>query len=69
MKRFLSSTALAASSFIIMGAWPAFSGGHSTRTIGETTALIAEAGLATDDLKDGQSGNTYFPYAAMGISC
>jgi len=53
MKRFLSSTALAASSFIIMGAWPAFSGGHSTRTIGETIALIAEAGLATDDLKDG----------------
>ena len=68
MKRFLSSTALTASSFIIMGAWPAFSGGHSTRIIGKTTALIAEASLATDDLKDGQSGNTYLPYAAMGKS-
>lgn len=68
MKRFLSSTALTASSFIIMGAWPAFSGGHSTRKIGKTTALIAEAGLAKDDLKDGQSGNTYLPYAAMGKS-
>ena len=38
-------------------------GGHSAKHIGETTALIPEAGLATTDLKDGQSGNTNFPFA------
>lgn len=29
---------------------------HSQRTIGQTTALIPEAGLATTELKDGESG-------------
>jgi hypothetical protein len=39
-------------------------GGHSSsKTIGSTTALIPEAGLATTELKDGESGNTNFPFA------
>lgn len=41
----------------------AYAGGHSPKTIGQTTALIAEAGLATTELKDGQSANTNFPFA------
>lgn len=41
----------------------AFADGHSMKTIGQTTALIAEAGLATTDLVDGESGNTNFPFA------
>ena len=41
----------------------AFSDGHSMKTIGQTTALIAEAGLVTTDLVDGESGNTNFPFA------
>lgn len=44
-------------------ALPAYSAGHGSKTIGETTALIAEAGLPTQQLSDGQSGNTNFPYA------
>ena len=38
-------------------------GGHGAKHIGQTTALIPEAGLATAELKDGQSGNTNFPFA------
>ena len=41
----------------------AYAGGHGAKTIGQTTALIAEAGLATTELKDGESANTNFPYA------
>jgi len=41
----------------------AHAGGHGAKTIGQTTALIAEAGLATTELKDGESANTNFPYA------
>lgn len=41
----------------------AFAGGHGAATIGQTTALIPEAGLATAELKDGESGNTNFPFA------
>jgi len=33
------------------------------KAIGETTALIAEAGLATAPIADGQSANTDFPFA------
>ena len=33
----------------------AYAGGHGAKTIGQTTALIAEAGLATTELKDGES--------------
>jgi hypothetical protein len=50
----LSSTALAA-----------FAGSHGSKTIGETTALIPEAGLATGEIKDGESGNTNFPFASF----
>jgi hypothetical protein len=47
-----------------MTAGQSYAGGHSgTKTIGQTQALIAEAGLATSELKDGQSGNTNFPFA------
>lgn len=41
----------------------ATAGGHGSKTIGQTTALIAEAGLATTELKDGESANTNFPFA------
>ena len=37
----------------------------SHKTIGQTTALIAEAGLDNKDLKDGASGNVNFPYATF----
>ena len=44
----------------------ALAGGHSSlKTIGSTSALIPEAGLATAELKDGESGNTNFPFAAF----
>ena len=35
----------------------AYAGDHGAKTIGQTTALIAEAGLATTELKDGESAN------------
>ena len=35
----------------------------SHKVIGETSALIPEAGLATKPLKDGESANTNFPFA------
>jgi len=39
-------------------------GGHSSqKAIGETTAVIPEAGLATSPLKDGESANTNFSFA------
>lgn len=41
----------------------AYAVGQGQKTIGQTTALIPEAGLATGELKDGQSGNTNFPFA------
>lgn len=41
----------------------AFADSHGAATIGQTTALIAEAGLATGELKDGESANTNFPFA------
>ncbi len=41
----------------------AFADNHGSKTIGQTTALIAEAGLATGDLKDGESANVNFPFA------
>jgi hypothetical protein len=46
-------------------ALPALAGGHGAPTIGQTTALIPEAGLATTELKDGESGNTNFPFASF----
>jgi len=43
----------------------ALADGHSTITIGQTTALIPEAGLATGELVDSESGNTNFPFASF----
>jgi len=55
----LSSTLLATSSIP-----PAVADGHDMqKSIGETTALIPEAGLAVQTLKDGESANTNFPFA------
>lgn len=52
-------------------AYVANADGHGKKIIGQTTALIAEAGLSgvtdaslsTNILKDGESANTNFPYA------
>ena len=53
------------SALMMTTAWAAYAGGHGQKTIGQTTALIAEAGLATTELKDGESANTNFPFAAF----
>lgn len=59
---FLLCTTLLSTS-IVTTVW---AGGHSSdKVIGQTTALIAEAGLSTAALKDGESGNTNFPFAAF----
>jgi len=43
-----------------------YAGSHtSDKVIGQTTALIPEAGLATSELKDGESANTNFPFASF----
>lgn len=54
--------AVITASFAMTGG-QSFAGGHAGKTIGQTTALIAEAGLATTELKDGESANTNFPFA------
>ena len=41
----------------------AYAGAHGQKTIGQTTALIPEAGLPTNELADGKSANTNFPFA------
>lgn len=43
----------------------ALADGHGMVTIGSTTALIPEAGLATGEVVDGQSANTNFPFASF----
>ena len=56
----LLSTTLLSSSVT----FTAIAGNHgSHKAIGETTALIPEAGLAITPLKDGESANTNFPFA------
>ena len=56
----LLSTTILSSSLTL----PAIAGGHSSqKAIGETTAVIPEAGLATSPLKDGESANTNFSFA------
>jgi len=56
----LLSTTLLSTSFV----FSAVAGSHgSQKAIGETIALIPEAGLATKALKDGESANTNFPFA------
>ena len=53
------------SASISLSANQVIAGGHGDKTIGQTTALIAEAGLATKPLKDGESANTNFPFASF----
>ena len=60
-----SKTVSIASALLMTTALTAFAGGHGSKTIGQTTALIAEAGLATGELKDGESANTNFPFASF----
>ena len=56
----LLSTTLLSSSVT----FSAIAGNHgSHKAIGETSALIPEAGLAIKPLKDGESANTNFPFA------
>lgn len=50
-------------SLLTTTAMTAFAGGHGAPSIGETTALIPEAGLATGEVNDGESANTNFPFA------
>jgi len=56
------STALSAA-LMLTTTLSASAAGISGPTIGQTTALIPEAGLATTEVKDGQSANTNFPFA------
>jgi len=62
LTRFATKTTLGAS-LLMTTALTAYAEGHSAPTIGETTALIPEAGLATGEVADGQSANTNFPFA------
>lgn len=55
MRNFL----LATTALVYVAATPAFS---SNITIGQTTALIPEAGLSLSPINDGQSGNVNFPH-------
>ena len=48
---------------LLSTALSAYADGHGQKTIGQTTALIPEAGLPTSELADGQSANTNFPFA------
>ena len=61
----ISKPILLGTTFLFTSALMAVAGGHGQKTIGQTTALIPEAGLATTELKDGESGNTDFPFAAF----
>lgn len=59
----ISKPILLGTTLLFSSALFAFAGGHGAKTIGQTTALIPEAGLATTELKDGESANTNFPFA------
>lgn len=59
----LKNSAALGAALLMTTALTAFAGGHGKTTIGQTTALIPEAGLATGELRDGESANTNFPFA------
>jgi len=59
----ITKAVLLGSSILMSSAFGALAAGHGAKTIGQTTALIAEAGLADIVFKDGASGNTNFPFA------
>ena len=66
MKKIIITSLLSTTLFTWVTAMPSFAGGHKAqKSIGETSALIPEAGLATKPLKDGESGNTNFPFASF----
>lgn len=65
MPRRTKSISLISLPLMMTTALTAFADGHSAKTIGQTTALIPEAGLATIELKDSESGNTNFPFASF----
>lgn len=62
---YLTLTALLSTTLLSTAlTFPVMADGHGAhKSIGETVALIPEAGLATQPLKDGESGNTNFPFA------
>ena len=53
---------LLATTAIVAFTSASIAGGHATKTIGQTTALIPEAGLATGPINDGESGNINFQF-------
>lgn len=59
----ITTQILLGTTLLFSSALAAAAGGHGQKTIGQTTALIAEAGLADIELTDGKSGNTNFPFA------
>lgn len=61
----LKKTTALGATLLTTTALSAFADSHGAETIGQTTALIAEAGLATGELKDGASANTNFPFASF----
>lgn len=61
----LKKTTALGATLLTTTALSAFADSHGAETIGQTTALIAEAGLATGELKDGESANTNFPFASF----
>lgn len=66
MKKIIITSLLSTTLFTWVTAIPSLAGGHKAqKSIGETSALIPEAGLATRSLKDGESGNTNFPFASF----
>ena len=63
MDKHTSARTAIIASLMMTTAMGAHAGGHGQKTIGQTTALIAEAGLATAEVTDGASANTNFPFA------
>lgn len=60
-----TSISLVSLPLMMTTALTALADGHSAINIGQTTALIPEAGLATGEIADGESGNTNFPFASF----
>lgn len=65
MLKKVTSISLVSLPLMMTTALTALADGHSTIAIGQTTALIPEAGLATGELTDGENGNTNFPFASF----
>jgi hypothetical protein len=63
LERPIATRVAIGATILMTTALTAYAGGHGGKTIGQTTALIPEAGLPTSALADGESGNTNFPFA------